>query len=172
MNQNFDEIDKQIIDICNDFLSEADENNYAGNTIWTRRLKEKIGDLGWDLDYDVAIGGFRDKFEKEWLYDIVWYQEDDEGRLIRVPLIVESEWDINYAGIKYDFEKLLVGNAQKRFMICQSKPVNIEGLLDKFKKAIDVFEENYGDTFLFAILDSESESEFHYWTYKKLSPLA
>src|SRR5690242_14508505 len=106
MNQNFDEIDKKIIGICNDFLSEADENDYAGNTVWTRTLKDKIGELGGELGYDVAIGGFREKFEKEWLYDIVWYQEDDEGRLIRVPLIVESEWDINYAGIKYDFEKL------------------------------------------------------------------
>lgn len=113
----------------------VEEKRYMGDTIWTNRLKERIGDLGIDLGYQVAVGGFRDKFEREWLYDIVWYVEDEEKRPQRIPLIVESERDRHYSGIKYDFEKLLVGNAERR-LICQSKPNDIDNLFDKFKKAI------------------------------------
>jgi hypothetical protein len=117
------------------------------------------------LGYEVAVGGFRDKFEREWLYDIVWYVEDPERRLAKVPLIVESEWDRNYSGIKYDFEKLLVGNAERRLMICQCESNDVDALFDKFKKAIETFQENYGDRFLFAVLDSQTESEFYFRTY-------
>lgn len=167
MTENFDELDRRIIQEIEDFLAEADEKKYLGDRIWTNRLKERIGDLGFELGYQVAVGGFRDKFEREWLYDIVWYVEDKERRLIKVPLIVESEWDRNYSGIKYDFEKLLVGNAERRLMICQCKSDGIDELFEKFKKAIETFQENYGDRFLFAVLDSQSESEFYFRTYTK-----
>jgi hypothetical protein len=150
-----------------DFFSEVEEKKYMGDTIWTNRLKEKIGDLGVTLGHQVAVGGFRDKFEREWLYDIVWYVEDNKKKLQKIPLIVESEWDRNYSGIKYDFEKLLVGNAERRLMICQSRTDNIDNLFEKFKSAIDAFEENFGDRFLIAILDSQTESEFYYKTYTK-----
>ncbi len=167
MTENFDEIENQIIKEMDDFFIEVEEKKYLGDTIWTNRLKEKIGDLGLNLGYQVAVGGFRDKFEREWLYDIVWYVEDEEKRLQKIPLIVESEWDRNYSGIKYDFEKLLVGNAERRLMICQCKTKDIDNLFDKFKKAIDAFEENFGDRFLIAVLDSQTESEFYYKTYTK-----
>ena len=167
MTENFDEIEMKIISQMNDFLIEADENKLIGNRVWTNRLKHRIGELGTNEGFQVAAGGFRDLFEREWLYDIVWYVEDAEKRLIRIPLIVESEWDANYSGIKYDFEKLLVGNAECRLMICQSKPENIEDLFKKLKEAINAFEENYGDRFLIAILDSRTESEFYYKTFTK-----
>ncbi|WP_316752572.1 hypothetical protein [Pedobacter gandavensis] len=168
MTENFDEIEKRIIKVLDDFLLEVEENKYVGNKIWTNRLKESIGDLGKELEHEVAIGGFPNKFEREWLYDIVWYQEDSENRLIRTPLIVESEWSRNYSGIKYDFEKLLIGNAEKRLMICQSEPSQVENLFVKFKEAINAFEENYNDRFLIAILDSVTESIFHYKTFTKI----
>ncbi|MDR3697913.1 hypothetical protein [Mucilaginibacter sp.] len=167
MTENFDEFEKRIIQVLDGFLIEAEANNYVGNRTWTNRLKEIIGDLGLQLNYDVAIGGFRNKFEKEWLYDIVWYQEDSEKRLVRIPLIVECEWDRSYSGIKYDFEKLLVGNAERRLMICQSNPGEVENLFLRFQEAINIFEENYNDRFLIAILDSDSESFYYYKTFTK-----
>ena len=170
MTENFDEIEKRIIKELNNFFIEVEEKKYLGNKVWTNRLKEIIGDLGTELKYKVCIGGFRDKFEREWLYDVVWYEEDIEKRLIRIPLIVESEWEKNYSGIKYDFEKLLVGNAERRLMICQSKTNGIENLFIKFKEAIIAFEENYGDRFMIAIFDSQTESEFYYKTFTKPLP--
>jgi hypothetical protein len=167
MAENFDNIEKEIIKELDDFFIEVVEKQYKGNRIWTNRIKEKIGDLGVKLGHNVAIGGFINKFEREWLYDVVWYNEDSEKRLTRIPLIVESEWDRNYLGIKYDFEKLLVGNAEKRLMICQARTNEIPELFEKLKRAINTFEENYGDRFLIAILDSQTESEFHYKTFVK-----
>ena len=167
MTENFDDIEKKIIKEMDDFFMEVEEKKYHGDKIWTNRLKEKIGDLGFDLGYKVSIGGFRDKFEREWLYDIVWYVEDIEKRLIKIPLIVESEWGSNYAEIKYDFEKLLIGNAERRLMICQAKSENIDDLFTKFKEAINAFEENDGDRFLIAIYDSSTEAEFYYKTFTK-----
>lgn len=167
MTENFDEIEIRIIKVLNDFLIEAEKNKYIGNRVWTNRIKHSIGDLGIELNHQVAIGGFSEKFEREWLYDIVWYQEDSENRLIRIPLIVESEWGGNYSGIKYDFEKLLVGNAERRLMICQSKASQVDNLFIKFKDAINAFEEDYNDRFLIAILDSDTESIFYYKTFTK-----
>jgi hypothetical protein len=169
MTESFDDIEQRLIKEMTNFFSEVEEQKYRGDKIWTNRLKEKIGDLGIELGYQVSIGGFRDKFEREWLYDIVWYVEDNENRLQKIPLIVESEWDRNYSGIKYDFEKLLVGNAERRLMICQSKSENVDNLFIKFKAAIDAFQENIGDRFLIAILDSETEAEFYFKTYTKVS---
>jgi hypothetical protein len=167
MQQEFDEIELKIINELDSFFTEVKQEKYKGDRIWTKRLKEKIGDLGVTLNYKVAVGGFREKFETEWLYDIVWYVEDKENRLIKIPLIVESEWDRNYSGMKFDFEKLLVGNAERRLMICQGKEDQIDFLFSKFEDAINVFEENYDDKFLIAILDSTTESKFYYKTFTK-----
>jgi hypothetical protein len=167
MNENFDVIELKIITELNDFFKEAEEKQYMCDRIWTNRLKGKIAELGESLGYKVAVGGFKEKFELEWLYDIVWYVEDSEGRLVSIPLIVESEWDKNYAGIKYDFEKLLVGNAERRLMICQSRKEQIDSLIDKFKIAINTFQENYGDRFMFAILNQDTERDFIFKVYEK-----
>ena len=167
MNKNFDEIEQQIIIEFEAFLKKKNEHPVIGDGALTRSLKESIGQLGIKLNNQVATSGFPDIFESEWLYDLVWYQEDNERRLIRVPLIVESEWSRNYQQIKFDFEKLLMGNADRRLMICQWSKNDIETLLEKFKNAIDVFQENEHDRFLFAILDTETENEFCYWTYTK-----
>ena len=80
---------------------------------------------------------------------------------------MESEWDKKYSGIKFDFEKLLIGNAERRLMICQSKESEIEILLNRFKNSIDVFKENKGDRFLFAILNCDTDEEFYFRTYTK-----
>lgn len=162
MVENADEIELKIIYQLNNFFEEVKQNNYLGDAIWTKRLKEIIGDLGLDLGYQVCCEGFLDKFEKEWLYDVVWYVEDDEKRLKKIPLIVESEWDKRYSAIKLDFEKLLLGNSERRLMICQAKSHEIDSLFEKFAKAINAFQENYGDRFLIAILDSDSLEEFYY----------
>lgn len=167
MTEDFDIIESKIISELKFFLKEVESVPNLGNGYWTKRIKKRIGDLGISLGYKVATGGFRNEFENEWLYDLVWYEEDNEGCLIRIPLIVESEWDKSYKGIKYDFEKLLVGNAEKRLMICQCKQEDYHDLLLKFENAVTAFRENYGDRFLFAILDSVTEEWMDFKTFTK-----
>ncbi|HTE23665.1 hypothetical protein [Flavitalea sp.] len=168
MKNNFDEIELKLIRTLNDFLREAKSHGVASiepwnNKMWTRGLQEKICRLGLDEDYGVApnIG------IKAWLYDIVWYVEDSKNRLIKIPLIVECEWNLRYDEIQYDFEKLLVGNAERRLMICQCPRKGIEQLISNLVTAIDLFQENHGDKFLIAVLDSDTEDEFIFRTFTK-----
>lgn len=161
MEQEFDPIDLKLIDILNNFLIEADNNRYRGNKDYTKRLKEEIGKLGLSLDYDVAASGFED-FESEWLYDLTWYKEDDENRLIHIELVIESEWGPKYNDIKGDFEKLLNSNANRRMMICQANEKNISTLFSKLETAINVYNGHKGDSFLIAIFDMSSETQFHF----------
>lgn len=169
MTENFDYFEQKIIDTLNKFLKEVEENKYRGDSAWTSHIKEIIGDLGLSAEFNcqVAIGGFPNKYEPEWLYDIVWYEEDDRDRLKKLKLIAECEWKKDYREIKYDFEKILVGRAERRLFICQSKMEGIDSLFESFKSQINVFENNKGDRYLIAILDSNTERDFYFKTYTK-----
>lgn len=108
----------------------------------------------------------------EWLYDLHWYTEADEPYLpISLPLVVECEWSpkrksdrkVPYSGIKYDFQKLLVANADLRLMIFIIKKDNdIVELDNYFDKAINKYEHlEPGSKFLFIAFD-ERINGFHY----------
>lgn len=168
MNENFDSLESELIEEFRNFLIDVKTLNISGDRNWTYHLKKRIAELGNKKNYKVAVGGFGDEFAAEWLYDLVWFVEDDfDNCLTKIPLIVESEWDKNYSGIKFDFEKLLIGNAERRLMICQSKKENMDNLFSKFKNAIDKFQENNKDRFLFAVLDCNTDTEFYFKTYTK-----
>lgn len=127
----------------------------------------KIGKLGESLKYRVMAGGIKKKFDKEWLFDLIWYIEDEYNCLKKIPLIVESELQEKYESIKYDFEKLLAGNAEKRLFICKSKRDKIVSLSTKLKNAIDIFEGNTNTRFLIVILESDNNLEFNYFLHTK-----
>jgi hypothetical protein len=167
MNENFDAVESQIINEFEQFLLDVEENSFSGGSIWTFQLKRRIAQLGDRLGYKVSVGGLGEDFAGEWMYDVVWFVEDVDGCLIKVPLIVESEWDKKYSGIKYDFEKLLIGNAERRLMICQAKENDIENLFKKLENAIVKFQENKNDRFLIVILNCSTDDEFHYRTFTK-----
>ena len=167
MHEDFDILELELISEFKLFLSDVKTFGFSGDSSWTYHLKKRLANLGKRKDYKIAVGGFGNEFAGEWLYDLVWYKEDEEGCLIKIPLIMESEWDKNYSGIKFDFEKLLIGNAEKRLMICQSRKRNIDNLLNQLKNAIDKFNENINDRFLFAILNCDTDDEFHFRTYTK-----
>ncbi|MBB4804949.1 hypothetical protein HNP38_000221 [Chryseobacterium defluvii] len=108
----------------------------------------------------------------EWLYDLHWYTEADEPYIpTSLPLVVECEWNpkrkgdniVPYSGIKYDFQKLLVANADLRLMIFIIKKDNDIFELDQyFDRAID----NYAhlkpnSKFLFIAFDERIKG-FHY----------
>lgn len=87
-------------------------------------------------------GKRRKKFRNvEWLYDLHWYREIVPTcyKLSQMPLVAESEWewirneerkknkkkkhkgDDPYGAVKYDFQKLLVANAELRLMIFKKR---------------------------------------------------
>lgn len=118
------------------------------------------------MGYHVCVKNQSGEFNAEWLYDMVWYEETEEGddrRLVDVPLVLESEWMKSTGQIRYDFEKLLVANARHRVLICQAAPINRNSVLSYLRDAVKQYRlGRAGDRFLIALLDSvEEEFEFH-----------
>lgn len=110
---------------------------------------------------------------REWLYDLLWYREDNnEGYCpIDFPLIVESEWDKRrkedekrdpLSGIKYDFQKLLLSNTGLRLMIFNiSKEEELNLLSKYFNNAITKYTPLKKGEFLFVAFHDKKKS-FHY----------
>lgn len=156
------EIEGALQDVLEKVRLEWVNQQLYGDKKWTYRIKELLGQAGTQMGYQVCSTGF-DCYHGEWLYDLVWYEENDEKRLISVPLIVESEWNRGFGNIKYDFEKLLLANADHRLMICQARPKHINSLLEYFTNAVKDYKLlKSGDRFLIAILDDYMSGNFIY----------
>jgi hypothetical protein len=160
--ENFTKIEEEIKNVLQQVTEEADEKLIKGDTEWTYRIKELLAELGDKLDYSVSVGGL-EKFEREWLYDLVWYTENDEHFLNHVPLVMECEWGRSLKHVKYDFEKLLIANSDHRLMICQAKPNQFDEFRSYFYEAIKAYPNlQKGSRFLIAILDDYNSGEFEY----------
>lgn len=124
-------------------------HNKFGFKVYANKLSSHLSQING--------GSFKNS---EWLYDLHWYVE---GRnyytTTRMPLVMECEWQqkrkgdskVVFSGIKYDFQKLLVSNAEFRLMIFKIlKITDLEYLSEYFEDNID----NYynlpsGSKFLF-----------------------
>jgi hypothetical protein len=134
----------------------------TSNTAWTRRMKEDLGHLGYSREFTTCAAGFKGTFERGWLYDLVWYEEDTKGFLLSVPLVVESEWLEKFSEIKFDFEKLLSARATHRLMICQCRTRYKEERLQYFRDAVKVYRHRQpGDRYLIALWDIGQQA-FHF----------
>ena len=115
---------------------------------------------------------------RKWLYDLLWYREDNnEGYYpIDFPLIVESEWEKKrkedkkgdpHSGIKYDFQKLLLSNTGLRLMIFNiSEEEELNHLSEYFNNAITKYTPLKNGEFLFVAFDDRKKS-FHYYYKEK-----
>lgn len=163
---NYNEIELSIRETLNLYAIEARDRKFSSDRDWTQTLKERLGRLGEEkYNYKVCASGFKDDFEPEWLFDLIWYKEEGETnqrRLIDVPLVVESEWNKHFDHIKYDFEKLLVANAQHRLFVCYVHIDNRTALFEYFKDAVNQYKLNRtGDRYMIAVLDYDTH-EFVY----------
>lgn len=146
---------------------EAHQHRLKGGSSWTDIIKDKLARSGEQLGYKICTSSFKDVYNSEWLFDMVWYEENAEKRLISVPLVVESEWGKREDQIKFDFEKLLLANAKHRLMICQVTDSRKQSLEAYFKKAISDYQLNRkGDRYLIAMLSIEQE-EFEFVVFEK-----
>lgn len=114
---------------------------------------------------NVATGGFPKYFEKEWLFDMTWYKENEKGQLIELVMVLESEWDTSFVGIKYDFEKLLICKCPLKVMVCQWPKADIQNLFDKIESSINAFGSSTDETYLLVVLDSSTDKEFIFNTF-------
>ena len=109
-----------------------------GNAAWTKQLKDDIGILGEKHGWTICTAGFKGRFENAWLYDLLWYKEE-EGHLSEVYLVMESEWGWGRTHIKYDFEKLLLAKSPLKVMVFQTNNREIDALFDFLEKGIRAF---------------------------------
>jgi hypothetical protein len=115
----------------------------------------------------------------EWLYDLHWYSEAEPTcyKLLRMHLVVECEWDWErkeekrgangqrdpYGAIKYDFQKLLVANADLRLMIYRIADENRRSDLDEyFENVANKFENLQENSKFLFIAFEEKTKKLHY----------
>ena len=108
----------------------------------------------------------------EWLFDLHWYTDGKKPyTTLTLPLVVECEWQqkrkgdkVNkFSGIKYDFQKLLVTNAELRLMIFKVvRPTDFDELAEYFEDNISNYSHlDKGAKFLFVAF-SERQKTFYY----------
>jgi hypothetical protein len=123
------EIAKAIIKSFDSLPERLRAKNTKGDGAWTVQLKDDIGTLGEKHGWAVCAGGFKDRFDGGWLYDLVWYRNNEKGHLVEVYLVLESEWG-NNTHIKYDFEKLHLAKSALKVMVFQTRSWKIEKLFE------------------------------------------
>ena len=103
----------------------------------TRKLKIHIGEIGYNLKFDVASS----EHNGEWLYDLVWYTDKDDF-IEDIHLILESELsDRTQIGLRFDFEKLLISKSELKVFFCLAEgnynnPDSVLNVLNFLRKSI------------------------------------
>jgi hypothetical protein len=131
----------------------------------------------------------KERFKKaEWLYDLHWYKENKPYGMTDLPLVVECEWEWirdeerekkkklgdekpdNFGAIKWDFQKLLVANANLRLMVFKQRIKASNDELDKyFSETIQDYNHLSPDSkFLFIKFDESIASDKRGLYYKQI----
>lgn len=154
-------------EVFNNFLADVKSQQIKGDGLWTKELKERLGELGLSAAWNcnVATGGFPKYFEAEWLFDMTWYKENENGQLRELVMVLESEWTKSYTAIKYDFEKLLICKCPLKVMICQWPKGDLINLFEKIESSINAFGSTNNETYLLVVLDSSTDKEFIFETF-------
>lgn len=135
------------------------------DSAWTKAVKQALGKLGVQKGYKICASGI--EYENEWLYDLVWYKEDNDNFLSSVPLVMESEWDKSFKAIKYDFEKLLLSKSKYKIMIFQATEPKQNTYFQLLEEGIEKFHaDNVSETYVLACFD-EIPYEFKFKVIQK-----
>lgn len=154
-------LELKLIDKINEFAESYFKQEDRSSKYCTRNIKQIIGNLGIELGFRVCASGFED-FDSEWLYDIVWFKENEKNHLSEIEMVLESEMAYGLGDIKFDFEKLLLANAPHRVMICM---VGDKLSIDDIKNYADNAVESYrylktGDRVLTLMWDDFNSGKF------------
>ena len=144
-------------------LSTAPEKEVSAD-VWTADITKRLCELGKDMKYSP-----RPSWNKgEWLFDICWRIEDQQG-LLSLPLAVECELDGSFRCMDAqldDLEKLIVARADLRLFIFRATDsVDANARCDAFKTLVQRHKQGLrGDRYLFAARN-EAIDGFEYEVY-------
>lgn len=160
MNQDFDLVEQRIICALNLFGRLADNKKYT-TTDWTNGIKSIFNVIGDELGYRSFFSFCKNKGSRsleeiqqdikeilganalgpsggEWLYDIIWWSQDELDYAEDVPLVAESEWQRTIC-VQEDFQKLLLAKSKYRILIFEDDCGEIfkwgEAQIKRFKPA-------------------------------------
>lgn len=136
------EFENWLFQELNDFSRRYFQSDNKNSTYVTKSILGIVADFGKsNFNYKVSYtGGNKEGYESGWLYDLVWYTEDDKGNLKTIELALELEQLYGISNIKYDFEKLLIANSKLRVMICLAGKVKIDLIKEYFRNAVMTYE--------------------------------
>jgi hypothetical protein len=142
----------------------------GSNKKWTDAVKKALIDIadenGLSEHCNLSVEKYKKHKNLEWLYDIIIFSWR-EDIFSEVYLVGESEWDLKYEAIEYDFLKLLFVRSKIHLMVYQVFEQNY----DEYKNSlINIIEKSKsclkGDVYLFAIFNKTTE-EFKIEQYIK-----
>lgn len=88
------------------------------NPPWTKAIKQGADRCSPPVRLSHG-GGINSDEGQGWLYDVVWYEQADDGRVTDVSLVAGSDLPFGDK-IKYDFDKLTVARSKYRVVIFQA----------------------------------------------------
>ena len=134
----------ELIVILNKIAKQAMDAENAGapwdDRCWAPKIKDALAAVGERQGYTSAYIGHL----KEFLYDLIWVQKNQAGRIVDVPLVAEIEWGPPEE-VWYDFQKLPVARADVRVMIFTGH----QGLLGELRDYVCQYAHR-GDRYLLA----------------------
>jgi len=113
-----------------------------------KQIKEKFTLEGRILGYRPRSSF--DRKAREWLYDLIWREFDNDGFLINVPLAMEIELsDKKEKNIRYDFNKLLQADSEYKVFVFQQKSVkSSDEMLLPFEKVARKYKSKISSKYL------------------------
>lgn len=140
-------------------FSAIDDNNGRPFNQIRQDVQEMLGGSYVPIKWQHKNQG-RNQFLGEWLYDVLWWHENDQGYAIDIPLVAESEWG-GPGKFQDDFQKLLLARSKYRVMIFECGNDIIKWSKDQIKKFNHT---QTGDRYLFCSWQGNALG-FHFELY-------
>lgn len=162
---------------------------HKGRRDQTKHIKDTIALLGHrKYGYKVYANGLSESLTQqkggifiniEWMYDLHWYKEgNDHYTTVNLPLVMECEWQhrhrrerqkVAYSGIKYDFQKLLITNAEYRLMVFKIVRLSdLDHLMEYFNGNINGYKQlPKGAKFLFVGFYHKKRTFYYHELFKQ-----
>jgi len=97
-------------------------------------IKQQLCEFAHQQGFRVATEKCKGSDEGEWLFDMVWWKQDQRF-MTRVPLVLESELNASNNIVDDDFIKLLLAKAEHRIWIFERK--TRQQVKESFKECIE-----------------------------------
>jgi len=135
LTPDYQAIEEQIISAIKS-LPVCLPSGTARNGDWTKQIKMQLRSIGEQHKFLVMPNDS----EGQWLFDLIWFINDNSGHLRELTLALESEWGKDIWNIQEDFEKLLIAKAHIKVMLFQDNGNNLSEIWQYLATAIKVFE--------------------------------